>query len=691
MRKQIRIFHTLIHFKHWTRSGAGILISLKKHIKIGVLLFTMSIVTLPAQVFAQTQDTARSKKNINLQEVEIVGQASPEIYSQEARKVTVITRKEIMSFPVGTVQDLLEYAAGVDVRQRNTNGVQADIQIRGGSFDQVMVLLNGVNITDPQTGHFDLDLPVSLSSVERIEVLNGSGARIYGPDAYKGVINIVTKKASNEAYGSLSYGQHNLFRANAAANLSADKTSHLISYSHNRSDGFTHNTDYQIDHLFYQGRVNIKKTDLFWQTGWNWKNFGANDFYTPSFPDQYEQTRTGFGSLGFSSHGKFHTTGVAYWRSHHDHFLLKRHDPSFYENYHLTNIYGLRLNAGFSSVLGETELGIGNRNENILSTVLGDKRKKPIEVKGTDSTYYTNSYSRNYLNVYLEQKYRIHDLYLSGGFLVNWNSTQKQGIDIFPGLDLSYRLMNEKLRFFASVNRSLRYPTFTDMFYRDPSNEGSRDLKPEKLFAIESGLKYRSKDLNGSLTLFRDKGTDVIDWVWLTVRDLYKAMNISNVTTRGMEIAVDYRFSRPGKRTFRMNSIGLNSAFMNQSKASGSYVSKYSEDYLKTKFIFHLGHSIARNILVDWQVSYLSRNGTYLDYDPETNTFPEKAFKPYWLLDAKISYLSKYFRLFLEASNLLDSAYTDVGNLIQPGRWINGGIALKFDLGEKSGKFPDFL
>ncbi len=201
MKKTIFIFKSLIHFKHWTRSGAGVLISLKKHIKIGVLLFTMSIVTLPAHVFAQTQDTVRSKKNVNLQEVEIVGQASPEIYSQEARKVTVITHDEINSLPVSTLQDLLEYAAGVDVRQRNTNGVQADLQIRGGSFDQVMVLLNGVNITDPQTGHFDLDLPVSLSAIERIEILNGSGARIYGPDAYKGVINIVTKKSSNEASG----------------------------------------------------------------------------------------------------------------------------------------------------------------------------------------------------------------------------------------------------------------------------------------------------------------------------------------------------------------------------------------------------------------------------------------------------------------------------------------------------------
>ena len=114
--------------------------------------------------------------------------------------VSVIPREEIEYAPVTSIQELLEYVAGVDVRQRGAEGVQADISIRGGTFDQTLILLNGVNITDPQTGHHNLNLPVSINQIERIEILEGPAARVYGPNAFSGAINIVTRQPDKTSW-----------------------------------------------------------------------------------------------------------------------------------------------------------------------------------------------------------------------------------------------------------------------------------------------------------------------------------------------------------------------------------------------------------------------------------------------------------------------------------------------------------
>ena len=92
------------------------------------------------------------QQNIELNELEIVA-GRTKMYSNLGRIVSVIDKTEIEKIAVRDINDLLDYISGIDVRQRGMYGVQADVSIRGGSFDQILVLLNGVNITDPQTGH----------------------------------------------------------------------------------------------------------------------------------------------------------------------------------------------------------------------------------------------------------------------------------------------------------------------------------------------------------------------------------------------------------------------------------------------------------------------------------------------------------------------------------------------------------
>ncbi len=219
--------------------------------RLFIILFIIALVN-PVNSFAQVKDTISATRNIELGEVEIIGQKTPAVYSQLARKVTIISREEIDSSPASTIQDLPEYAASIDIRQRNVHGIQADIQFRGDTFDEVMILLNGINITDPQTGHFNLDLPVELSSIERVEIFHGSGARIYGANAYKGVINIITKKNTNHISAGINYGQHGLYHSYASAGLAKGKLYNNVNLSRNISEGFTENTEYKINHLYYQ-------------------------------------------------------------------------------------------------------------------------------------------------------------------------------------------------------------------------------------------------------------------------------------------------------------------------------------------------------------------------------------------------------------------------------------------------------
>jgi vitamin B12 transporter len=645
-----------------------------------ILLFLMGF-SIPVISFSQT-DTIPAKKYEKPGEVEIIGQKNPVVWSLQARKITVISNEEIVSSSATTIQDLLEYASSVDIRQRNVHGVQADIQVRGGTADEVMVLINGVNITDSQTGHFNLDIPLDISSVERIEVLHGSGARVYGANAYKGVINIITKKNVTSLNVGLDWGQYNLINTTAAAGLKSGKLYNGVSFSHNRSDGFTDNTDYKINNIYYQGELDLRSADLSWQGGINSKAFGANDFYSPSFPLQYEETGSGFGSLEIRTKGKIKLSGVGYFRSHNDHFLLKRNLPAFYENYHLTNTYGFRINAAYQSVLGKTSMGIEERHETIESTSLGNNLSLEIKIKGTDSLYYSKGYKRITYSYFLEHNYRINNLYITGGILLNLNNGHHNKIEIFPGIDLSYHILNNKAKIFASVNRSLRLPTFTDMFYKDPSNEGDKDLNPEEILAFETGMEYSSAGKSVSLTLFRDRGRNVIDWVWIPESNIYKAMNISEVTTRGLETSGNYHFNNDGYRFINPGNLVCSYTFIDLERATGDYVSKYSLDYLKHKLQLSFSFDIKRKVNFNWQVSYNSRNGSYVDYNTQTSTRFISSFKPYWLADLKISYDIKSVNLFVSATNLFNTKYTDVGNLIQSGRWMIAGIRVNIIKGQ---------
>lgn len=654
-------------FKRWGGKSYSLFNAIKKPVRIGVLLAVYTTVTEPEFGFAQT-DTTKVSMEYNLDEIEVGAQRAPVAFSQVARIVSVIGREEIEAAPVQSIQELLEYALSVDVRQRGVHGVQADVSVRGGSFDQTLILLNGINITDPQTGHHALNLPVSLKNIQRVEILEGPSARVFGPNAFSGAINIITGSGNESNLKiDLSAGQHQLTDANISAGISHGKWQHFGAFNRISSDGYIENTDFKVWNGFYQGKFSTKPGNLDVQVGRTNKAFGANSFYTATYPNQFEETKTTFASVKFDSETKIHLTPSIYWRRHQDRFELFRNNPaSWYKghNYHLTDVFGSNLNVWLATRLGKTAFGAEIRSENVWSNVLGNQLDEPVEVPGEDGQFFTKSYSRTTISYFLEHSVYLKRLTISAGAMTNWISDLGFGWNIYPGIDASMAL-SEKWKIYSSVSSSLRMPTFTDLFYSGPTNLGNPNLKPEKATNFEGGIKFSSSGLSGHVGTYYRKGKDLIDWVREKDTDKWQTQNLTSINTTGVEFSATIFPEKLLSRSFPLSKIGVNYAHTTLNKTEADFLSYYVLDNLKHKLDIEINHKIWKRLNGSWRISYQDRNGM------RTQTL---AFEPFWLVNARVMWKTNRTEIYAMASNLFDKSYYDLGTIQQPGRWISMGI-----------------
>ncbi|MBL7969443.1 MAG: TonB-dependent receptor [Prolixibacteraceae bacterium] len=655
-------------FKRWGGKSYSLFSAINKPVRIGVLLAVYTTVTQPEYGFAQT-DTTKVSMEYNLDEVEVGAQRAPVAFSQVARIVSVIGREEIEAAPVQSIQELLEYALSVDVRQRGVHGVQADISVRGGSFDQTLILLNGINISDPQTGHHALNLPVSLKNIQRIEILEGPAARVFGPNAFSGAINIITSSENQTNLKvDVSAGQYKLADANISGNINLGDWNQFIAFNRISSDGYIDNTDFKTWNAFYQTKLNTKPGTLDFQFGRTNKAFGANSFYTATYPNQFEETKTTFASLKFESGTKIHLTPSVYWRRHQDRFELFRNNPANWykgHNYHLTDVFGSNLNVWFASSLGKTAFGAEIRTENVWSNVLGETLTIPIDVPGETGKFFTKSYSRTAISYFAEHSVYLEKLTLSAGAMTNWISDLGFGWNIYPGLDASL-IVAKNTKLYASASSSLRMPTFTDLFYSGPTNLGNPDLKPEKSNNIEGGLKFSTPGFSGHLGAYYRKGKDLIDWVREKETDKWQTKNLTSINTTGFEISATVFPEKLFSRKIFLTKVGLNYANTQLDKGENDVFSYYVLDNLKHKLDIELNHNIWKRLKGSWRISYQDRNGM------RTQTL---AYEPFWLVNARIMWKAPRTEIYAMASNLFDTSYFDLGTVQQPGRWISFGIS----------------
>ncbi len=675
-------------FKKWGRKGYSVFLSMHKIVRIGCLSVSYLLFAIPSNaqrnMMIVGHDTINSIKDVEVEEVVVSAQRAPVSFSQVARIVKVIGKEEIQSAPVQSLQDLLEYSLNVDVRQRGNMGVQADISIRGGSFEQVLILLNGININDPQTGHHSLNLPVSFDAIERIEILEGPASRIYGPNAFSGAINIITGSSDkSNLKGRLSGGENNYYDAGLTGTFNAGKVRNFVSVDHRSSDGYIKNTDFKITDAFYQGKLISKTSALEWQAGHTERRFGANSFYTPAYPNQFEEVQTTFASVKLETGKVVHFTPSVYWRRNQDRFELFRYPestPTWYtnHNYHLTDVYGTNINAWFATKLGKTAFGTDFRSENIRSTVLGKLLGKPVSIPGETGKQYTKADSRSNFSLFAEHSIYLDKFSVSAGVMANWNSQLGDGWNFNPGIDLGWSV-TDALKWYASISSSMRMPTFTDLYYSSPTNIGNSSLQPEKATAYESGLKYKLKGADGHVAYFYRKGKNIIDWVKPPDENVWYARNITTLNTNGVEVSARIKPEQLFDKKSFIKSMSLSWSWLNQDKQSGTFDSKYVLDFLNHKLDLGLSHEVIKNVGINWQVSWQDRTGSYIVWDG-AKYGNKVAYKSFVLVDSRIHWSTKATSVYLEASNLLDKTYFDFGNIAQPGRMLRMGLIYQINL-----------
>ena len=674
IKSNYQIRNDRLTFKKWKRKNYSLFQTLHRVVIISVLAVVYFIST-PALTVASDKDTSDIKMQYDIDEVEVSAQRAPAIHSQIARILSVIDKKEIEAAPVESVQELLEYIVGVDIRQRGLEGVQADISIRGGTFDQQLILLNGVNITDPQTGHHNLNLPVSLQQIERIEVLEGPAARVYGPNAFSGAINIITRVPTTKNLSlSATTGSYKYFNSEISGSFFTGDLKHIISLNRKSSNGYIDNTDFLTTNLFYSNLLEREKHKFTIQVGLTNKGFGANSFYTPKYPNQFEEINTLFTSAKWITNSTLHITPVIYWRRQQDRFELFRNDPPPWypsHNYHLTNVYGTGINSWFSWGLGKSSLGAEFRSENILSNVLGELLSSPKKVPGEDATF-IKSDSRNIYSAFIEHTFYYTKWIVSFGFMGNIISGSDLGINTYPGVEINYNVFRN-FKMFGSINTSLRMPSFTDLYYSGPTNVGNPELKPERSATVEGGAKWNQEFIDGHWVVFYRKGRDIIDWTKETTEDLWQPRNITRLNSLGSEMKLHLKPSKLLGSNYP-ESIELGFYANHLEKNKSNYISNYVLDNLKYKFTGSVTQPIFENFNVTIKTVYQDREGTYTQYISDTKV-QEADYKPFWLIDCKLRYRFKGITAFFSANNLFNTFYFDIGNVVQPGRWMKTGIS----------------
>lgn len=669
-----------VFFKRWRNKNYAVFNTLKK---IVINLFLPLAYVASSFTYSNAQNDT-----LNLKGIIINSQRATIFSEQTAKLINVINLSQLKTIPASSISEILDGSLGIDFQNRGAMDVQSDISIRGGNFDQVLIMINGTPINDPQTGHNSFNIPLPVNIIERVEILEGPGTQIYGNGAYSGAINIVTKNNSHFSYISATYGSFGY----SNLNFSFGSKKLVFGVGMRHSNGYTTNTDFSEKNIFFRYNFSGKNHNSFVQTSGNINDFGALDFYTPAFPNQYEKVWKLFTNIHSDLGKKQNHRLNLYWNVGYDNFQLFREGNDWYRNmngyyikdtadtaqfakgifykghnYHLSNTFGISYSTFFNSVLGKSAVGFNVEFDTILSNVLGYARDS---VKINDNIIFNKGANRTIYNIFINQNKSFGNLTISAG--TNYIYNQKFGSFWTFNGEMNYKFDSNNFTY-VSISQGVRFPTFTDLFYQGASNEGNPNLKPERATNYEIGYKLFLNSFTLQTAVFYCIGTNTIDWVKLSANDIkWKTMNYTLLHTRGFQIAFTKNFK---SRLF--NSLSANYTYLYQNKPDTTAISKYSLNYLRHNFSLSTTHTIVKNLTLSLKVRYFLRNGSYFYLDSDNHNVMAD-FKSTFTADAKLNFNLKKLNLFIYVTNLLDKKYYDISYIKLPGRTIEGGLNISF-------------
>ncbi len=592
------------------------------------LLLTLWAISSPISSSAQQASTVPPVTDT----VVVLGSPEPVTLGESPRSVVVIdTEAHPLAF--STIEDYLRTDPSTFIEQRGAGGAQADISIRGSSFEQTLILLNGLRLNDAETSHNNLDLPVPVEALRSIEVLHGSGSTLYGSDAVGGVVDFLTAipKASSLKLlaGGGSFGET---EQSLIGNLVGRQSSEMVTGAHNLSSGFIPDRDYRNQTASSETRWQspLGLTDILFAG--SDRAFGADQFYGNY--NSWERTKGWFAS-GRQEFGANTEAAVGY-RRHTDNFVLFRNDPAIYANNH--------IDQSWQAVVRRTQnLGSG-------ATLFYGLEANTDSIDSNNLGRHARNRGAGYVDLDLHSTKRWT---LSAGLRLEILSAGARQV-WSPDLAGSFWLL-PKLKLRASGGYGFRLPTYLDLYYSDPTTVGNPNLKPESAWSSDAGADwYANAKFNASLTVFYSRQHDAIDYVRATPTDLYHATNLDGFRYTGVEGSLQWLPTR--RQTVKVGWTGISGA---QSVLHG-LLSGYVLNYPVNNAIFEWLGDVRGIMLLRSSVQVAQR------YHQD----------PYAVWDLQAERERGWLRPYLRAANLGNTAYQEIANVPMPGRSFVAGVQI---------------
>jgi iron complex outermembrane receptor protein len=589
----------------------------------------LGVTALAAMAIARPADAAAQDPPVTVrQEVIVTASLSPVAFDALTRSATTVTREDLERAGVAGIVEALRLLPGVDVRARGPRGVQTDILVRGATFGQSLVLVDGFRVNDSQSGHHNGELPMAIGGLDRIELLSGAGSAVHGADALGGTINVITR-TDRHLTGSITFGQHGYAAGEGSVAGRGLPEGWTLTGWAARSSGFDVDRDFRLGGGAVRGRVGH---------GWSLdarhqrRAFGANGFYGPS--PSFEWTDQTFLAGRWSGDGAGWSTAVrAQYRNHGDHFRWDINRPGFAENRHRTDAV---------EVVGETRRALGGRGrltagasgggDWIDSSNLGDRRY------GRGSVFAEADW-RAGARASFQAGLRL-DAYSTFGHA--WSPSVSGGVWLHP-----------EVRLRASVARGFRIPTYTELYYTDPGHLARADLTPERGWSLDAGVDWARDGWLVTVAPYRRWDADVIDWVKAAPADRWRTTNVRDVTTTGLELAL--------RRAWRDVLVRGALTLQDVDAPALDLLSKYVLDYSSRSAVLTVAGPVVARI----------RGAVTLDHRRRHDG------QSYTLAGIRVSRPAGVAEIFVDVTNAFDEDYTEIGGVTMPGRWVTVGLSVR--------------
>ena len=603
--------------------------------------------------FAQA-DTTSAFNEIVIEEKRLTGMP----FTQAPRNVQIISRKDILAMPAQSVAEVLSWVAGVDLRQRGPQGAQADLTILGSTFEQVLVLIDGVPMRDAQTGHLMMNLPVDIQQIERIEIIKGTAARIYGANALAGAVNIVTREpASENVVAQLWTGINTPLendtvksylqaggRVSAGWKNEGETQRHQLDASYFDSEGYRYNSSNTQQRLGYRGSMTLgqRKSHLNIAAGMVRNEVGANGFYAYPFDvNAFETTETIFGSARYRVQlGSWNVQPLVYMRYSYDDYIFIREQPEVYRNNHFNTAAGAELHVSKTNKAGQFGGGYESRAEIIHSNNLGQ-------------------HNRFYHSFYGEQRLMFENsAVVVIGAMAQYSNVF--GLNVYPGLEFSTPIL-QSLRLFGNVGLGSRNPSFTDLYYSDRANLGNPSLKPEQALNAELGLKWNDNSLQAESGAFMRRTNNFIDYTRSSEDEMWMPENFQLVTISGVDSRIRYRFDSDSKTA--IENISVSHTMLAGQLGDTISFSRYALNHLRHQFVAQARLRLFSRYRLQLVSRYIERINA----------------ESYMVYDVRLGAAFSAVDLSFDVNNVFNETYVESGFVPMPGRVMRFSVTWKWN------------